>query len=126
MTTDAIGGGSFDIIKEPWPLTEVAVLRFWIALTSDGLPNEIPAEVGWAAFASRCRGGFPSKVIEAILAPLAARTNVLDPDHDGLFDGPAVARIAGWSDPNGRQPVSRFLPELPAGTKSRSFQARIG
>ncbi len=108
--------------SEASPLTEVALLRFLIALTSDGLRNEVPAEPQWPEFVRRCRAGFPPSVIAAILAPLTGRSDVLDPDHDGLFDGPAVARVSGWDDPNARQPVSRFLPELPAGTNLAHFR----
>ena len=44
-------------LSEASPLTEVALLRFLIALVSDGLRGFIPGESEWLPFTQRCRGG---------------------------------------------------------------------
>ena len=108
-------------ISEPSPLTEVALLRFLIALVSDGVRDLVSTEEDWAAFADQCPDGLPTRVVDAILSPLAGRSNVLDPNHEAFFDGPSVRRVSGWDDPGARQPVSRFLPELPTGTNLAHF-----
>ena len=108
-------------LSEPSPLTEVALLRFLIALVSDGLRATLQAEDDWAQFVDQCRDGLPKHVIDAILAPLVGRSDVLDANHDAFFDGPSVRRVNGWDDPGAWQPVSRFLPELPTGTNLAHF-----
>lgn len=108
-------------LSEPSPLTEVALLRFLIALVSDGLRTTLQDEDDLARFAEQFRDGLPTHVIDAILAPLVGRSDVLDANHDAFFDGPSVRRVSGWDDPGAWQPVSRFLPELPTGTNLAHF-----
>lgn len=108
-------------LSEPSPLTEVALLRFLIALVSDGLRVTLQAEGDWAGFADQCQDGLPTEVVAEILAPLRGRSDVLDTSHDSFFDGPSVRRVSGWDDPGASQPVSRFLPELPTGTNLAHF-----
>jgi len=108
-------------LSESSPLTEVALLRFLVALVSDGLREQIPTEEDWVSFVERCRSGFPDEAIDAILAPLEGRSDVLDPNHDGFFDGPEIRRVSGWDNPNALQSVSRVLPEIPTGTRLAHF-----
>ena len=108
-------------ISESSPLTEVALLRFLIALLSDGLRELVPTEDVWLPFVERCQSGLPAQAIDAILEPLMASPDVLAADHSGFFDGPSVRRVPGWDAPNAKQPVSRFLPELPTGTNLAHF-----
>ena len=110
-----------DRLSESSPLTEVALLRFLIALLSDGLRDLISTEDAWLPFVERCKNGLPAEAIDAILQPLTASSDVLAANHSGFFDGPLVRRIAGWDTQNAKQAVSRFLPELPTGTKVSHF-----
>lgn len=110
-----------DRLSESSPLTEVALLRFLIALVSDGLRDFVPDESAWLPFVKQCRDGLPDAAINAILEPLLASANVLAVDHVAFFDGPLVRQVNGWDEPNARQPVSRFLPELPTGTNLAHF-----
>lgn len=108
-------------LSESSPLTEVALLRFLIALVSDGLREFVPDEAAWLPFVQQCREGLPDAAVNAILEPLTASPNVLAADHAAFFDGPLVRQISGWDESNARQPVSRFLPELPTGTNLAHF-----
>ena len=103
-------------LSEPSPLTDVALLRFLIALVSDGLRRHVPKEDAWAPFVERCRNGLPSDAIDAILAPLVGRSNVLDPNNEAFFDRPAIRRLPEWDKPEARQPVWMYLPGFPTGT----------
>lgn len=108
-------------ISETSPLTDVALLRFLIAVVSDGLKDRITNEDDWESFLEECRHGLPRDAVDSILAPLEGRSNVLDPDHDAFFDAPAIRRITGWDDVNAHQPASRALPEIPTGTNLAHF-----
>lgn len=77
-------------ISESSPLTEVALLRFLIALLSDGLRELVPTEDAWLPFVERCQSGLPAQAIDAILEPLMASPDVLAADHSGFFDGPSI------------------------------------
>lgn len=111
-----------DRLSESSPLTEVALLRFLIALVSDGLRDFVPSEEAWSPFVQRCRNGLTTEAIDSILNPLASDPDVLASDHSAFFDGPQIRTVPGWDELNARQPISRFLPELPTGTNLCHFQ----
>lgn len=108
-------------LSEASPLTEAALLRFLIALVSDGLRDVLKSEADWQPFVDERRNGLWPSDVESILAPLIGRSNLLDAAHDAFFDGPSVKTFNGWDDLNARQPASRFLPELPTGTNLAHF-----
>lgn len=112
-------------LSESSPLTEVALLRFLIALVSDGLRERIPSEGHWQPFFEECRDGLPSDAIEAILAPLVGRSDVLNSEHDMFFDGPAIreGRRTGNIYPpkdEGSAPTDVLL-SIPTGTEISHF-----
>lgn len=112
-------------LSEPSPLTEVALLRFLIALVSDGLRATLQAEDDWDRFADQCRDGLPTHVIDAILAPLVGRSDVLDANHDAFFDGPAIrdGRRTGKIYPpkDEGSPPSDVLLSIPTGSEIGHF-----
>ena len=108
-------------LSEASPLTEVALLRFLIALVSDGLREHVRGEQDWTRFLENCRDGLSARAVSLVISPLEGRSDVLDSSRDGFFDAPAIRRIPGWRDPKARQPVSRLLPELPTGTNLAHF-----
>jgi DNA polymerase III epsilon subunit-like protein len=112
-------------LSEPSPLTEVALLRFLIALVSDGLRDQIPSEEDWAPFVDGCRDGLSAQAINSILAPLEGCSNILDPNHDAFFDGPAIrdGRHTGCIYPGkdeGSAPTDVLL-SIPTGTEIGHF-----
>jgi|GEM_PF-1501369 len=108
-------------ISESSPLMEVAMLRFLIAFFSDGLREQLRSEDSWRLLVERCRAGLPDAELQAVLAPLQGRANVLDPDHSAFFDGPGVRGVSGWDEPRAWQAATQLLPEVPTGTNIAHF-----
>ncbi|MBX3395398.1 MAG: type I-E CRISPR-associated protein Cse1/CasA [Phycisphaerae bacterium] len=108
-------------IGESSPLINVAMLRFLIALVSDGLRDRVGCEEDLIRLTARTETGLQSDAVAAIIAPLETATARDGGSQASYFDAEVIKNIPGWDAPNTPQSASQLLAEIPSGTNIVHF-----